>query len=120
LHQQAQGGANAPTAHASVAAPTAASVARVFSEARSKFGLDLSDPIVQEELLRMQEEHRRTGKIGVGEEELRQTEEMVTKFRETQLAEKTSERAASSSQGWIVPTLGCVLLALVLRWLLRL
>ena len=38
-------------------------LASLYADARANFGLDLSDPLVQQELQRLQDEHRRTGKI---------------------------------------------------------
>jgi hypothetical protein len=111
--------------------PSAESLAALYADAKRNFGLDLSDPLIQEELRRLQEEHR-SGKYKPGQrdEERGSSANSGSSTGSSPSKPRTTKRGGSSgalpgdltssdvqSSGWAGPMLFCVLLAAALRWM---
>jgi len=111
--------------------PSDASLAALYADARSKFGLDLSDPLVQEELRRMQEHHKRTGEFAPPPPEADETaagdaaaaaEQAQSSGRAHSVRSNGPVKAAVtptdlSSSGWLGPLLFSLIFAAALRWM---
>jgi hypothetical protein len=115
----------------SFAPPSAESLAALYADAKQNFGLDLSDPLIQEELRRLQEEHR-SGKYKPGQrdEERDSSANSSSSTGSSSSKPRPAKRGGASgalpgdltssdaqSSGWIGPMLFCLLLAAALRWM---
>ena len=97
----------------------------MYADARAKFGLDLSDPLVQEELRRLQEHHRRTGQFGLPPESAQSAGESGPApkagrgggVRSSGATKEAVAPADLSSSGWLGPFLFSLIFAIALRWM---
>jgi hypothetical protein len=111
-----------PMAPSTGVAPSPASLAAMYADARQNFGLDLSDPIIQEELRRIQEEHKRTGKT---HSELRKEAQAAAAKGVGRISVSSSksvpegDTVTSDFNGgsWIGPLLFCMIIGFALRWM---
>lgn len=103
----------------SSSSPSPESLASMYADARDRFGIDLSDPLVQGELARLQAEHHRTGQMQSERE--RDARHARNQTRASGGAAKSpspqpmpSDLTASS---WIGPMLFCIIVAAALKWM---
>jgi len=92
--------------------PSPDALAAMYAEARDRFGLDLSDPLVQEELRRLQMA------------ELNPNTACNPSNPSTRVTGKRAQRrhadgmnADLASSGWLGPLLFCLVFAILLRWM---
>ena len=124
--------AEVDTSAAALRPPTLSDLASVYSDARRNFGIDLSDPIVQQELKRLQEEHRRTGKTYYQREEeaneKRKKDERTKNNANASTTRQSATKSSLSSSSNPIPTdftssnlIGPVLFSLIillcLKWI---
>lgn len=108
-------------------------LASLYADALANFGLDLSDPLVQQELQRLQEEHKRTGKLArpppeddepasasasaaASSSKARPPRELQKRHRDGALG--PSDLASTEPTTWRGGfMLFCIILAAALRWM---